>query len=700
MPRLAARARSLLVLAALSAPAVVSAQARRDSTRTDSTRADSTRADSVRAGWAPQALGAVSVSSTREVSVVGGAGAVVIKPTELRSSPAPLLDQALRESPFVLVRQNSRGEMEISVRGSDSRQAAVLLDGVPITLGWDHRTDPSLIPLTGSERMVIVRGLGSLLNGPNTLGGSIEISHDAFGQPAGGRLWAGAGVDQFGSSVATLGYGRRVAEFGGGALSVRAGLAHRRRDGVALPKDAIDPTEADGLRTGTDLKQVDGFASARWNNRRGSSLGVMYSAYDAERGVPPEEHISAPRLWRFPYARRNIAMISGNTGAFTTSLGTSSLEVGVGTNNGEFKIETFTNRTYATVNGSELGDERTLTSRVLLTHAMAHATLRASYTGADIKYAETLSPAAAVDYRQKLSSSGVELEVPVGGRTQLAGGFVFDRATTPETGGRTPGQEPFDNTGWRVGASHELNARLRLHASISERSRFPALRELYSGSLNRFRPNPDLKPETLLGMEGGFTLNRAFASLGQSTIQVIGFRHVLDDAVVRITLSNPTRFQRINRDRIESAGAELLGGFVFGNDPDRALSINGDATIQRIKIFDVTANDQQRRAENNPEQRGRLEFGVPLPANLKLFAVARYTGTQYCLNGDTSQLDELRARTAGDLAVQRTFAVARSGPFRFLRTLLSFDNVGDAAVYDQCGLPQPGRTLRLTMTLR
>ncbi len=590
--------------------------------------------------------------------------------------------------------------MEISVRGSDSRQAAVLYDGVPITLGWDHRTDPSLIPLTGSERMVIVRGLGSLLNGPNTLGGSIEISHDAFGQPAGGQLWAGAGVDQFGSTVGTLGYGRRLAEFGGGALSVRAGVAHRQRDGVALPKDAVDPTEVDGLRTGTDLKQLDGFASARWNNTRGRSIGLMYSAYDAERGVPPEEHISSPRLWRYPYARRSIAMLSGNTGMFKTPFGMGSLEVGVGMNNGDFKIETFSARDYATVNGSELGDERTLTSRALLTHTLGSATLRASYTGADVKYAETLSAAAAVDYRQKLTSTGVEVAVPVGGRTQLAGGVVFDRATTPESGGRTPAQEPFDNTGWRVGATHDLNARVRLHASVSERSRFPALRELYSGALNRFTPNPKLKPETLLGLEGGVTVNRAVASLGQSTIQVIGFRHQLDDAVVRITLSNPTRFRRINRDRIESTGAELLAGFVFGDDPERSVSLNGDATIQKISIFDVTANDAQRRAENNPEQRGRLELGVPLPASLKAFAVARYTGTQYCLNGDTSNLDKLPSRTAADLGVQRTFAMARSGPFRVLRALLSFDNIGNTAVYDQCGLPQPGRTLRLTMSVR
>lgn len=662
--------------------------------------ASQTVGDSVRTDSSAQALGAISVSSARAVGVAGGAGAVVVNPMELRTSPAPTLDQALRESPFVLVRQNSRGEMEISVRGSDSRQASVLLDGVPMTLGWDHRTDPSLIPLTGSERLVIVRGLGSLLNGPNSLGGTIEISHDAFGQPNSGQLWAGAGLDQFGSSVTTLGYGRRIAEVAGGALSVRAGAAHRHRDGVALPSGAVDPTAVDGLRTGTDLTQLDGFASLRWNDRRGRSLGVMYSAYDAERGVPPEDHLVGPRLWRYPYARRGVAMLSANTGLFKTPLGQGSLEVGVGINSGVFKLETFTNRTFATVDRSELGDERTVTSRALFTHTLGPAMLRASHTGANIRYVESLPPLNDATYRQQLSSTGVEVELPIAGRTQLAGGVVFDRATTPETGGRIPGQAPLNNAGWRVGATHELTGRVRLHASVSERSRFPALRELYSGALDRFRPNPELTPETLLGAEGGMTLNRLFPSLAQSTLQVIGFRHLLDDAVVRITLANPTRFQRINRDRMEITGAELLGGLVFGRDPNRSVSLNGDATIQRIRIFDVTANDQQRRAENNPEQRGRLELGAPLPASIKGFAVARYTGRQYCLNADTSKLDELQARTAMDVAVERPFTVAQRGLFRSLRALLSLDNIGNVAVYDQCGLPQPGRTLRLTMTVR
>ncbi len=673
-----------LIATTLSSSAV-GAQARQDSARTDSTG---------------QTITPVSVSAARATAMVGGAAAVVITPSELRSSPAPLLDQALRESPFVLVRQNSRGEMEISVRGSDSRQAAVLMDGVPMTLGWDHRTDPSLVPITGTERLVIVRGLGSLLNGPNTLGGSIEISHDAYGQPAGGQLWAGAGLDQYGATVGTLGYGRRVAEFGGGALSLRAGGAFRQRDGVALPNGAIDPTERNGLRTGTDLKQTDGFAALRWTSATGRAVGLMVSGYDAERGVPPEEHLTAPRLWRYPYARRSVAMFSANSGLVPTPFGTASLDVGVGVNSGTFKIETFGDREFGSATGQEIGDEHTTTARALITHSLGIATVRASYTRADVQYTETLSPVAPADYRQKLSSTGIEVEAPMSARTVLAGGVVFDRATTPETGGRTPGQAPLSNIGWRLGLTHALNTRVRLHTSVSERSRFPALRELYSGALNRFVPNPSLKPETLLGIEGGVSLNGVFPAIAQSTFQLIGFAHQLDDAVVRITLQNPTRFQRVNRDRIESAGVELLGGLVFGEDVARAISLNGDATLQRIRIIDQTASNQQRRAENNPERRGRIELGAPLVRKLRTFATARYTGAQYCLNADSGKEDRLQARTVADVAVQRDYRVASSGPFRMLRALVSFDNVGNTAVYDQCGLPQPGRTLRLTMTLR
>ena len=653
---------------------------------------DTVRADSARR------LRTVTVSATRAAATVGGASAVVVRPTELRITPAPVLDQALREAPFVLVRQNSRGETELSVRGSDSRQAAVLVDGVPITLGWDHRTDPSLIPLTGEERLVVVRGLASLLNGPNTLGGTIEVTADATAfRTAGGRATLGVGVDEFGAMTGVVNGGRAFDALGG-SLSLRGGIAHRQRDGFAVPDDVGDPTAHDGLRTNSDLKETDGFAAVRWATALGRSLGVSFSAFDAEKGVPPEEHIGGPRLWRYPYHRRSLTSVTASTGTVMTPFGYGSFTIGAGRNAGKLKIESFEDRTYSTIAGVELGDEEALTLRTLLTHSLGSATLRAGWTAADIKYEETLAPAAPANYRQKLSSTGLELDVPLGGRTSVAGGVVFDESKSPETGGREPGQEPFDNMGWRLGLSHELSPVWAVHGSLSERSRFPALRELYSGALNRFTPNPNLKPETLMAIEAGFTLS-ATSGNTTSTLQVTGFRHKLDDAVVRITLSNPTRFMRVNRDRIESTGAELLGGITFGADPDRAVTLNGDALLQSIDVFDQSANDAQRHAENNPEVRGRVELGVPLPWQIRGFATGRHTGMQYCLNADTQSEMALRGATAADLAVQRTVSVV-SGPFRSMRTVLSFDNVANAVVYDQCGLPQPGRTLRFMMTLR
>jgi iron complex outermembrane receptor protein len=591
--------------------------------------------------------------------------------------------------------------MELSIRGSDSRQVAVLLDGVPLTVGWDHRTDPSLIPLTGSQNLIIVRGLASLLNGPNTLGGTVEVSHDAASsRDIETRLWAGAGVDEHAANVLTAGGEGRLATIAGGALTARLGATRRQRDGFALPSGAPDATATNGLRTNSDLDEVDAFAGLRWTSDLGRSVGVVVSGFDAERGVPPEEHLAAPRLWRYPYHSRAIAALSVSSGSFATPAGFGSLDLGFGYNSGRLKVNTYTDRSYQTVASAELGDERTWSSRALFTHSLPRsAQLRMAATAAGVSYGETLLPAPRADYAQRLWSTGAEIDVPVAGRTRLTAGAVYDRTTTPETGGRTPGQEPFTDMGWRAGVTHDPNADWRLHASVNRRARFPSLRELYSGALNRFLPNPDLEPEALLAFETGFILDRSFGRIPDATFQVTAFRHNLDNAIVRTTLPAPdNRFFRVNRDRIESHGAEVLAGLAIGGQRASAFSITGDALVQRIRIRDRTAAaSASRHAENNPETRGMIELGIPLPLALRATSNARYTGRQYCLNSDTGNEMELDGATQASVALERRFAVSRRGT---LRALLALDNVGNTAVYDQCGLPQPGRTLRLMVTIR
>jgi len=240
---------------------------------------------------------------------------------------------------------------------------------------------------------------------------------------------------------------------------------------------------------------------------------------------------------------------------------------------------------------------------------------------------------------------------------------------------------------------------LRLHLSASRRSRFPALRELYSGALDRFQPNPDLEPERLTGVELGVTLGEEAREAGGFALQAVAFLHRLEDAVVRTTVPNTRLFVRVNRDEIRSAGTELLGAWRSSSDPVRGISLTGDLLAQRIRVHDDSAN-AKRRAEHQPEVRGALELGFPLPALIRSVAGVRYTGTQFCVHPDLGSQVRLGGQTEGNLAVERSWPLGRGGAFGALRTVLALDNVTDATVYDQCGLPQPGRTLRLAIQLR
>lgn len=662
----------------------------------------------------------MAVRGSRAPSVTGGATAVVIRPDSLPVplQPAPALADVLRQTAFVLVRQNSRGETEIGVRGSDSRQAAVLLDGLPLSVGWDSRMDPSILPTTGIEQITVVRGLATLLGGANTLGGVIRLDLNApLPRRAGGMAplsrsaTLGTGIDQYGSRVLSANLSQPFT-LGNGTLRVRGGVSSRARDGFArsggnpgngLTGGAADPGDLRNtrLRTNTDQSQLDGFAALRWDNATGAYVGLTATGYTAERGVAPEQHIASPRYWRYPSQSRALGLLTAGTGVRQTPLGYGTLSASVGRTTQDLEIETYANRDYATVTALELGAETTDIARIEGTHSLpGNLQLRVAATDSRVRYDETLAaqnPASvATRYEQRLTSVGTELDIPVHERVLFSGGVVHDRASTPRTGGRES-LGTLTQTGWRLGTTLRVNDGIRLHASASERARFAALRELYSGALNRFDPNPTLRPETLLGFEGGVTLDGgAFAAQGLQ-LQLVGFAHRLDDAVVRVTLPNRL-FRRINRDQIRSHGAEALVS--YSPAALRGATITGDVTLQRIRVQDQTiTNASDRFAEHNPEQRASLAFISPLLKGFRASAMTRYTGAQYCQHPDLGRQVKLDAQTVGDAALTRTFALRGRGLLQRLTALVAMDNVSNATVYDQCGLPQPGRTLRFGLTL-
>jgi iron complex outermembrane receptor protein len=670
--------------------APLAAQARRDSVQRDATRRDSAQRDSAQRDSAGAALEAVRVRAAYRPRVTGSASASVITPDSLPlGAVAPVMGDVLRRMPFLYVRQNARGESELSVRGSESRQAAVLFDGVPLTLTWDARADVSAVPLGGVQQVEYVRGLSSLLAGPNAIGGVISTrlfaDHDPTRPPERlGRLDVQA--DQFGGLRTSALVGGAVRHSADRSIAVRAGAGFRDLPGLARPGDVREPGGRDRLRLNTDARSVDAFAAARYEHAQGRYLAAFVSALEGARGVAPELHLDQPRLWRNPVVQRRIASVSAGTGGLRSRLGVGDVEVSAGYNAGLVDIESFATRDYAEVTGTERGDDRTLTARVTFDQQLGpRAVWRGAFTHAEVRYLETIGQAPTATYRQRLQSLASELDLLPTRFLTLTAGLSADAATTDEAGGREPlGRK--DGLGWRVGATWFLPARgLRLHASASERRRFPALRELYSGALGRFVPNPALRPETAHGAEAGVTLARAAFDL-----QVVAFSQRIDDAVVRTTLPD-RRFFRLNRDRFTSHGLEATAGTALG-----PVALRGDVTWQRARLTDATLRDAEwRRPEDVPEVFGSLLATGRLGGGVDGLARLRTLGETRCLTGDA--VARQAGATALDLGLERTWFGA--GLFGRLRGVLQLENALDRAVYDKCGLPQVGRTVRLGLTL-
>lgn len=622
------------------------------------------------------------------------AGTSVVR-SDIDSLPVPAaatLRDVLEELPSVHVRTNSRGEAEISVRGSESRQVAVLYDGLPLTLSWDGRTDVSVIPVGAMQQVSLVPGLSTMLSGPNVLGGVIEFRSALAGRLARPTLQAGAGVDADGGFgvTASVAAPRTVP---GGRLTLRAGAGHRDTPGAPLASGVVQARAGEDLRINTDVTSSDGFAAVRFDRDDGGWASLATSAFREERGIAAELGVDEPRYWRYPSVTRSLTVLSAGSGARSAPWGGATrVQASVGLDAGRTEIDAFDGLDYATLVGEEDGEQVTLSMRVTASQTLGRdADLRLGVTSSQLTYDEILRPGGTSRYRHRLwSLSGetvlrrpIEKAGPLD-EIALALGLAYDRSTNPLSGGK-PGVPALDEPGARAGLSALFaGGTVTVHASVNRRARFPSLRELYSGALDRFLPNPELRPEQLLATEAGVTLRDAHGQL-----QVVAFAQRLDDAVVRIREGG--LFKRVNQEGLRSRGLELIGSRRFGG-----LSLGASLVAQASELLDPGA--ALEHPENLPELSGGARAELRLPGSFRLGASLRHTGEQYALDPDTDALATLPAATTASADLGRDWRIGDgSGWASTLRTTLAAENLGDQAVYDAFGLPGPGRQFRFEL---
>lgn len=643
--------RSFLLLAVLAVLAVAAAAAGAETTPADTLAVD---------------LPTITVSGEAAVAVSAGR-TVVDAPAVARLDPGSAADLSVA-LPSTRAATNSRGDAHPMVRGAPERHVQTYLDGIPLNIPWDERVDLETVPAVAVGAVEGRRGPASLLDGPGALAGSLRLRPPAA---AGERpltdLRAAAGTDGLGR--VELAHRRQA-----GPWNLLGAGAWRSRDGWPLPEDG-------GRRQNSDLRQSTLLLRASRPVAGTGRLSLLGTGWTGEKGAPPELHLGdEARFWRYPVRERALlgAVLvlplgddhGWDLGA-TASVDYHHQEIDPrGPDGWGAPLEP--GQDY------EKNWDRTGFGRLRLTRWLGDdATVALQASARYTNHRETLVVGGPeLTYAQWLASVAVEGDLRLGRRWDLRAGLGWDHVATPEAGDKP--DSPADQAGAaNLRLSYDVGAGNGVFLAAGRRSRFPSLREAYSGALGRFEPNPDLGPERQDQVEiGGHWEARTL------TVEAAAFYGRLTGGIERVAVAS-NRFQRVNRGEIDVPGLEVIAAWELVRD----ARLTAQHTILDATVKD---GDAERPAEDRPAYLSRLTAGWQRWTGPGALVEARVTGPRWSADGTApSGLRRLPAGVTWHLRVGWRWPTARGEVTAHLRV----DNLFDQRVDFQTGLPEPGRVL-------
>jgi iron complex outermembrane receptor protein len=593
---------------------------------------------------------------------------------------------ALRGLPGVSVRPNSRGESVPRIRGSEERQTQVFLDGAPLTVPWDGRINLDLIPAGLIGAITVRKGAVPIEYGTNAVAGVVDMTSRRGGPEGEGH--GVAGVYQLGTyNSQTI---SAVGSFGLGKTDVTLAAGHLSQDALPVADASRLPWSQDdsGRRTNTDASSGSVFAAV--GGELGESVDWRASVlhFDASRGVAPESDRNpaqfAPRYWRYPdidFTQLTIGMNARLAPAVN-------LNVTGWQQWFEQTIDAYRSVDYAQLRSSEHNDDTTTGGRVTLTNPAGPATLRWSGTAQSTTHVQTDTtyppgvPGPDLTYRQNLYSLGVEADVPIASGTRFTAGVGYDVSTNPLTGDKPP-QPDKSAPAFSLGLYHRFDQSWGLTLTGGRRTRFPSARELFGEALGRFLPNPDLRPETVWLADAELT----WASKGVSITLNPFFARTIDGISQRVVRVNGQSLrQRYNVSGATSYGLDALAVFPVGESwsfqlAGTALSANADAGTAPF-----------RRQVQRPGYEASAAVDWAPHGLFDMRAEMRFIGNAVDLGPDGK---EAALPSATELNMRIAVPVIRfgSGPRLFLTGAV--DNLTNAFIEPQLGLPLPGRVVRM-----
>jgi len=639
----------------------------------------------------------VVVGSSEGLPGVGGS---VLTRDQIWTFDRNSLDRAINVVPGVVSTMDANGrrnESDIFVRGFGRWQVPLMLDGVRIYLPADNRLDFSRFLTADIAEIQIQKGYASVLDGPGAMGGAINLvtrkPTKAFEAEASG--WIGGRSDSEGWNAYAM-VGTRQSKY-----YLQGSANYADRDFWTVSGDyqpVAGSLQPRGRRVNSDS------ADSRLNLKAGITPNATdeytfnYIKQDGEKGAPlnvfNNPPVPANGFWRWPFWDvQNTSFLS------RTQLGSASyLKTKLYYNTFENGLDAFDDITYTTqsANGrfSSPYDDHAYGGGLEFgtTQGSSNTLKGALYYRNDFHTEQNFNrptnpTLSSTEPKQEQSqntwSISLEDTIHVTPLVEIVGGVSFDKykITKAEEFNAARGIFEYPKGGadafnWQSAVVWHYSTEGQVHASVSDRARFPVIFELYSTRFGTATPNPDLGPERATNLELGWKGD----AVRNMRLEGSVFYSDVRDLIQTVVLADTTT-QTQNVGDGSFYGAEVAVDLRAGS----RLTVGGNYTALKRTIKDALL----------PNLR---PTGVPTH---KAFLFAAWEPVQRFTI--TPSID-LAGDRWSDVNPAPAFPYVRTGAYtlvnvaaeyafeRNLGVVAGFKNLTDENYSLAWGFPQPGRT--------